>query len=230
MTAHPNDVTLNPEQQKRADRFVQLLITTRTILGGARPASRRSLALQLALSPTMLNRYEAGDVDPAEVRFGVIANLAQVLGVSLAAVGMYLLHGKTRGLLEHQAIAPVAHLLEVVPGATDADPAWISSLKQASPIHQANTALRLMQQVAVRMIDLGGASAGRETLLDRMSLDLPTRQKAKVRRTFEQQLVGLMTGQLLTEPAFWTAIAPALADGGTPETLLADLGAITPED
>jgi len=226
-------VTLTPEQQERADRFVQLLVATRTRMGGSRPASRRSLALQLDISPTMMNRYESGRIDPAEVRYGVILKLAQVLDVSLSAVAMYLLQGQARGLLEHPSMQSVTHLLSITPraaaaAATAENGAWVSVLQEASGTQQANAALRLMQRVAVRMLDLGGASAGREALLDLMTMGLPARQQAKLRKQFEQQLVGLMMGQLPAEPDFWQAIAPALEAGGTPEALLQSLGLFEP--
>ena len=111
VTDFQSEPVLTPEQQGRARRFVQLLLAIRTRMGGARPISRRSLALQLDLSVTMMSRYESGCIDPAEVRYGVISKLAQVMGVSLSAVQLYLLQGKTWGLLEHPAMTPVAHLL-----------------------------------------------------------------------------------------------------------------------
>ncbi len=57
-----------------------------------------------------------------------------------------------------------------------------------------------------------------------LSLSLPARSRNQLRRTFDQLLSGLMQGQLPLKPEFWTAIAPALEDGGTPAALLADLG------
>lgn len=243
MTEPSTADVLTPEQQARAARFVQLLIATRTLIGRPRPASRRALSLQLEVSPTMMNRYESGNVDPAEVRFGVLSKLAQVLGVSLSSVGMYLLHGKTRGLLEHPSMEEVAHLLAVEsrpadPLPTIQPPAWSVRLQTLTEAERARVALRLMQTIAGRLLELGGAIAGRQMLLEQMSEGLIPRARKQQQKQFDAQIQGLIQGQLPLESDFWRALArpsvglvnPEMPPEQAVESLLQDLGlAATPE-
>ena len=234
MTDASTETTLTPEQQARADRFVQLLVLTRTLKGGDRPTSRRWMGRQLDVSPTMMNRYEHGRVDPAEVRFGVVDRLAKVLGVSISAVSLYLLQGKTQGLLEHPFITPVAHLLTPPPqplpeapsSSAATEPDWMVQLQALPETTKGKAALQLMQLLSARLLALGGATVGRQVLLAQMTAGLKTRAQQKLHKQFDQQLSGLMQGKLPLETKFWTAIAPALENGETPEALLAGLGAI----
>lgn len=47
------------------------------------PLSKRQLSLLLGVSPTLIVKYENAEIDPLDIRWGLMNRIAEVLGLSL---------------------------------------------------------------------------------------------------------------------------------------------------
>lgn len=77
---------------QRAQRFAKLLQEFRqnihqpltTTTGEALPPlAKRRLAQLLGVSPTLINKYERAEIDPFDIRWGLINRVAELTGLSL---------------------------------------------------------------------------------------------------------------------------------------------------
>ncbi len=248
--------------QMRAQRFVRLLRFTRARLGRAlvrRPAaqgeshflSRRQLGKMLGVSPTMMNRYESGRIDPHEVRFGVMCQLASIMGVSVSAMALFIDAGKLSAIIEtlgdsdeRMAILEEPLDLDLQGTVADVETAPLAFLREQlsgfSVDLQADASLRLMQMLGGRMLELGGALEGRKEIVRQLSLGLTGRARQQAVQRYDAYLDDIAKkGRLPGDIEFWCALTRTLRVGfrgealeGNPETLLTSLGlpVMAPED
>ncbi len=238
--------------QMRAQRFVRLLRFTRARLGHTlvrRPAaqgeshflSRRQLGRMLGVSPTMMNRYESGRIDPHEVRFGVMCQLASIMGVSVSAMALFIDAGKLSAIIETLGDGDERMSILEEPLTLDdvvlepEQPAPLALLRQqlseVSVGLQADASLRLMQMLAGRMLELGGAVEGRKELVRQLVLGLSGRARQQAEQRYDRYLDDVSKGQLPGDVEFWCALTRTLRVGfrgesleGNPEVLLTSLG------
>jgi hypothetical protein len=151
--------------------------------------SKRQLALILNLSPTIVNRYAADQIDPYEVRFGVISRLSELLGSSLSDLVLYFETGRL-GLP-----TPSAGTGEVE--------------SQARP--STATMLHFSETLAEQFRDLGGWSAVRKSLLHLMTTGFGDTDGRRQRVLWSRAIEALLRDDALPQdPAFWAAFLPAL--------------------
>ncbi|QFZ91850.2 helix-turn-helix transcriptional regulator [Synechococcus elongatus] len=67
--------------QEFRDQFHQPLFDSVGV--AAPPLSKRQLALLLGVSPTLIVKYENAEIDPFDIRWGVMNRISVVLGLSL---------------------------------------------------------------------------------------------------------------------------------------------------
>lgn len=94
---------LDPESKQRAERFALLIKTFRhqavhpVFQSAGIPApslSKRKLAQVLGVSATLIHKYEQAEIDPWDVRFGLVVQISQLLGLDLAELRDYLGSGQ----------------------------------------------------------------------------------------------------------------------------------------
>ena len=96
--------TFSPEATQRAIRLGKLLKEFREqfyrplfVAAGApvEALSKRQLSRLLGVSPTLINKYENGEIDPWEIRLGLIRQIATVTGLDIAELDEYFSEGRS---------------------------------------------------------------------------------------------------------------------------------------
>lgn len=93
--------TFEIDSQQRALRLARLVQQIRANLAGRalRPfadmpapenLSKRKLSRLLGVSPTLINKYESGEIDPWEIRWGLMRRLARLADLSLEQLDAHL--------------------------------------------------------------------------------------------------------------------------------------------
>lgn len=151
--------------------------------------SKRQLALTLNLSPTIVNRYAADQIDPYEVRFGVISQLSELLGSSLSDLVVYFETGR---------------LGQTPPSAESAEAQGKARPSTATMLHFSET-------LAEQFRDLGGWTAVRKPLLHLMTKDFGDTEGRRQRVLWSRAIEALLgDDDLPQDPVFWAAFLPAL--------------------
>jgi transcriptional regulator with XRE-family HTH domain len=175
--------------------------------------SKRQLALVLNLSPTIVNRYAASQIDPFEVRFGVINRLSELLGATLNDLVSYFETGRLGSSLAHHNGGVKA----TVSGET------------GRPSTQAM--LHFIETLVEQLHELGSWASVRKNLLQAMTADLGETEGRRQRVLWGRALDALVReGEMPYDKTFWPAFLTALrsATGKTQlgdwEKLLVQLG------